>query len=80
MHGTPGKANKVSRTINVTLGDNLFEPKDIAVKAGETIRFVLANKGELVHEFNIGTAAMHAGHQKEMMMMQEAIQVQHICL
>ena len=29
------------------------------------------NKGEFVHEFNIGTAAMHASHQKEMMMMME---------
>ena len=41
------------------------------VKKGETIRFVLKNKGEVVHEFNIGTAKMHKAHRKEMMMMVE---------
>ena len=71
VHGKPGNAAKVSRTINVTLRDNVFEPNEIAVKAGETIRFVIANKGELIHEFNIGTAEMHAAHQKEMTMMQD---------
>ena len=40
-------------------------------KKGETIRFVLKNKGEFVHEFNIGTAKMHQAHQKEMKMMME---------
>ena len=69
--GKPGTAGHVSRTVTVTLGDNFFEPKSIAVKAGETIRFVVINKGELVHEFNIGTVATHAQHQKEMMMMQD---------
>ncbi len=29
----------------------------------------MKNKGEFVHEFNIGTAAMHAKHQTEMAMM-----------
>src|SRR3546814_9058698 len=41
------------------------------VKKGETIRFVIRNGGELLHEFNIGTPAMHAEHQKEMAMMVE---------
>jgi len=46
--------------------DNLFEPKKISVKEGETIRFIIKNAGELVHEFNIGTSAMRSAHQKEM--------------
>lgn len=69
--GEPGKSAEVSRTINITMSDNLFDPEEIAVKEGETIRFVVKNDGEFVHEFNIGTATMHAGHQKEMMMMME---------
>jgi uncharacterized cupredoxin-like copper-binding protein len=32
---------------------------------------VVENKGNLVHEFNIGTPEMHETHQKEMMMMVE---------
>lgn len=67
--GEPAKASAATRTIQVTLGDNYYEPERIQVKAGETVRFVLTNKGELLHEFNIGTAAMHAEHQKEMALM-----------
>ena len=51
--------------------DNRYLPEKITVKKGETIRFVMKNKGEFVHEFNIGTAKMHKAHQKEMMMMVE---------
>lgn len=69
--GEPGDASQVTRTITVTMTDNAFDPEEISIKEGETIRFVVKNDGEFVHEFNIGTAVMHAGHQKEMMMMVE---------
>lgn len=69
--GAPGVAAKANRTIEITLGDNFYEPEKITVKKGETIRFVIRNGGELLHEFNIGTPAMHAEHQKEMAMMVE---------
>ncbi len=69
--GAPGEAARVSRTVNVTMRDNYFEPESITVAPGETVRFVVANAGEFVHEFNIGTADMHREHQKEMMMMVE---------
>jgi uncharacterized cupredoxin-like copper-binding protein len=67
--GSVGKASDVSRTIDVVMMDNYYEPENINIKAGETVRFKVANKGSHVHEFNIGTADMHKGHQKEMMMM-----------
>jgi uncharacterized cupredoxin-like copper-binding protein len=67
--GSVGKSSKVSRTITVVMMDNYYEPENIDIKAGETVRFQVENKGTLVHEFNIGTADMHKGHQKEMMMM-----------
>lgn len=69
--GTPGKASAATRTIEVTMVDNEYKPASITVKPGETIKFVVTNKGALVHEFNIGTAEMHVAHQKEMMMMVE---------
>ncbi len=69
--GKPGKASEVSRTIDIVMKENFFEPEAIEIKAGETIRFKIVNQGELVHEFNVGTAKMHIGHQKEMMMMVE---------
>ena len=69
--GEPGKATKSTRVIQVKLIDNAYEPESIQVKPGETVKFVLRNEGQLLHEFNIGTAEMHAAHQKEMAMMME---------
>jgi|TARA_R110000796_G_scaffold252402_1_gene386599 uncharacterized cupredoxin-like copper-binding protein len=69
--GEAGKPSEASRTITVAMYDNYYEPESIAVKSGETVRFVVENKGNLVHEFNIGTPAMHEGHQKEMVKMVE---------
>lgn len=69
--GEPGIAAQAERSISVKMYDNYYEPESIEVKPGETVRFVVENKGSLVHEFNIGTPAMHEAHQKEMMMMVE---------
>lgn len=64
--GQPGTAAEISRTVEVKMGDIFFASKNIYVKPGETVRFVLRNEGSLLHEFNIGNAAAHAVHQKEM--------------
>ena len=69
--GAPGEAAAVERDITVIMTDNEYDPSVIEVRAGETIRFKVKNTGELVHEFNIGTAAMHQKHQAEMMTMLE---------
>lgn len=69
--GEPGKEAAVTRTIKILMQDNSFEPEAIKVKAGETVRFELKNAGEFLHEFNIGTRKMHAGHRKEMARMME---------
>ncbi|UWF51223.1 cupredoxin family protein [Pseudomonas sp. N3-W] len=70
--GQPAPAAKASRSVEVVMGDMSFTPKAIDIKAGETIRFVLVNKGQLLHEFNLGDAAMHAEHQQEMLKMQQS--------
>ncbi len=69
--GKAGDAKDVTRTINVTMYDNYYEPENVTIKEGETVRFVVKNAGQLVHEFNIATAAMHKAHGPEMMMMVE---------
>lgn len=69
--GEPGKASDVSRTIVITMKDNFYVPEKIEIKAGETIRFKITNKGEFLHEFGLGTAAMHKAHQKQMAVMME---------
>ena len=67
--GQPGDPAKASRTIEVQMFDNYYEPESLSIKEGETVRFIIHNKGALVHEFNIATAEMHVAHQPEMMMM-----------
>ena len=68
--GEPAPAAKATRTVEVVLKDIAFEPSSLQVKAGETVRFVLINQGQLPHEFNLGAKAMHAEHQKQMVAMQ----------
>lgn len=65
--GQPAPAAKATRTVELVMGDMSFSPGSVEVKAGETVRFVLVNKGQLLHEFNLGDAAMHAHHQEEML-------------
>ena len=67
--GEPGNIKDVARTVEVVMRDNYYEMESIQVKKGETVRFVVKNEGVLVHEFNIGTAAMHSAHKDEMLMM-----------
>lgn len=67
--GKPANASQADRTVEVSLKDIYFYPEEIKVKAGETIRFILNNDGQIVHEFNIGTAHTHAEHQAEMLVM-----------
>ena len=69
--GEKGKEANVDRVIKVLMYDNYFEPNQIKVKKNETIKFLVKNKGKLVHEFNIATREMHLKHQPEMMKMAE---------
>jgi len=69
--GVKGNEENVDRVIKVLMYDNYFQPNNFKIKKNETIKFVVENKGELVHEFNIATKAMHLKHQPEMMMMVE---------
>jgi uncharacterized cupredoxin-like copper-binding protein len=56
MAGKPGDASKVSRTIEIGLQDNMrFTPESLHAKPGETVRFLVKNKGKIAHEMVIGT-------------------------
>jgi uncharacterized cupredoxin-like copper-binding protein len=71
MIGEKGKEKEVDRIIEVKMYDNFYEPNKFKIKKNETIKFIVYNYGELVHEFNIGTKEMHLKHQPEMMKMAE---------
>ena len=54
--GKQGDPKKVTRTIAIDMTDTMrFGPADITVKEGETIKFVVKNKGKMIHEMVIGT-------------------------
>lgn len=68
--GRPGSAAQATRTVNVTALDTMrFDPSTLAVKAGETVRFVVVNKGKLPHEFVIGTTEEQKEHEQMMQKM-----------
>ena len=71
MMGEKGDPAKVDRVIKVKMYDNYYEPSKFNIKKDQTIKFIVYNYGELVHEFNIATKEMHLKHQPEMMKMVE---------
>ena len=61
--GIAGEAKSVSRTITLSMGDNMrFSTDLISVKQGETIRFVVKNQGKQLHEMVIGTKSELDAH------------------
>ena len=56
--GKAGDPRKATRTVRFSMSDQMrFNPSHITVKQGETIRFVVTNKGKLMHEMVFGTPA-----------------------
>ena len=58
--GTQGKKSDVDRTVSIAMtekddGSMAFEPAIMSVKAGETLRLALINKGQTDHEFVMAT-------------------------
>jgi uncharacterized cupredoxin-like copper-binding protein len=54
--GVAGDPSKVTRTITIDMSDDMrYRPASIDVKQGETVRFIVANKGATAHELVLGT-------------------------
>lgn len=65
--GMPGEAAAVTRVVNVSMNDKMrFSPDSIAVKRGETVRFVVKNDGFEPHEFMLGELKALIEHAKVM--------------
>jgi uncharacterized cupredoxin-like copper-binding protein len=55
--GIAGEQHAVKRTITLDMTDAMrFTPDKITVQEDETVRFVVRNKGRMLHEMVIGTA------------------------
>lgn len=55
--GRKGEAAKVTRTIDIEASEIMFNTTALEFSAGETVRFVVSNKGDQPHEFTIGDGA-----------------------
>jgi uncharacterized cupredoxin-like copper-binding protein len=81
--GREGDSRKVNRVIRVEMSDAMrFFPDQIKVKRGDTVRFVVRNRGQLAHEMVLGTMdelKQHAARMKKTgEMMHEGAHVAHV--
>lgn len=61
--GHAGNPRKVARTIKVGMSDAMrFTPGNIKIKTGQTVRFVISNGGQTLHEMVIGTTEELKSH------------------
>lgn len=61
--GVAGTPKSVKRTIEIRMLDTMrFSPDQITVKKGETVKFVLKNEGQMLHEFVLGTQKVLEEH------------------
>jgi uncharacterized cupredoxin-like copper-binding protein len=65
--GKAGDPRKVTRTITFRMTDKMrFDPSQITVKRGETVRFIARNDGKLMHEMVFGTPEELKAHAEQM--------------
>jgi len=69
--GMKGDSARVSRTVAIEATEIRYDIERLEFKAGETVRFVIINKGEQVHELTIGDAAYQETARKMMAHMAE---------
>ena len=54
--GIAADPRKAKRTIRIDMSDSMhFTPSEIVVRRGEVVRFVAANRGQVLHEMVLGT-------------------------
>ncbi len=68
--GEAGHRGSVTRTVELTMAEGdgrmLFEPAEITINRGDTIRFVVKNGGALEHEMVIDTLEGNQRHKAAM--------------
>ena len=64
--GRPGDPGKVVRTVQIVASEIKYDVKHLSFRVGDTVKFVLVNKGEQDHELTIGDSAYQLHHRKEM--------------
>jgi len=73
--GKPANTKAANKIIYVDLVDAMrFEfESEPALEVGDIVRFVVTNKGQIPHEFSVGTDEEHEAHRKMMLEMPNMI-------
>ena len=54
--GIAADPRKANRTITIDMNDTMrFTPSELKIRQGDTVRFVVTNKGKVMHEMVLGT-------------------------
>ncbi len=62
--GGAGDGDEEVRTVEIAALDELaFEPSEVRVEVGETVRFVVRNEGQVSHEFVLGDEEVQEAHE-----------------
>ena len=64
--GDDDSSDADARVVEIDMVDTAFEPERLDVRAGETIRFVFTNTGEVAHDAFVGDEVAQADHEAEM--------------
>jgi uncharacterized cupredoxin-like copper-binding protein len=66
LAGEPGDPKKAAKVVEVVMSDTdgvmTFTPDRLEFNRGESVKFVISNKGALSHEFVIGTKSENKAH------------------
>jgi uncharacterized cupredoxin-like copper-binding protein len=55
-----------ARTVHVDMRDNAYSPDHLAIRRGETVRFVFRNTGKVPHDAVLGDEQAQTDHEMEM--------------
>ncbi len=65
--GRSGDPARAQRIVKIDMSDAMrFTPAELTVAAGDTVRFVVANRGQVLHEMVLGTEQELAAHAESM--------------
>lgn len=65
LAGRPGDPKNVTRTVRLVASEIKFDVDKLSFKTGDTIKFVIVNRGEQDHELTIGDRVFQLDHRKE---------------
>ena len=71
--GGPGKAADAKRVVRIEARDRDYNLRQIQVRPGETVRFVITNKSSIRHEFAIARRDEHVAHRAMMVKLPDMV-------